>query len=429
MATGGLTPLRENLVYIGWSKQAAWHTPLAPTSFWRWLDGSMADDEIKMTTAREGDTSPHVSLAFKNAQYATAKIVEYLRPRTAGCALQALLGTGSDAYTPPTFATTLAAAIVAGATTFQSTANLGNVGTLALNFTPGVAVQNYEVATADLTTRTGTGPWTYTLATAATFKQAHGNGDALTTVSTHTFTRGLSTFDPYTIEIGRGDGVNAPFQVVRLVDAICYDLTITSAKGSGVKLEHSWYGAYEQLQNVFATPVYEGLSVVGATGGPIAHYQALGNWKIDGVNAGNALTIENLTIKAKNTTNVEEFVSEGIQPDFFTLDNFDVSATAQVIFQNFNQYYEMYFGNTQTPAATARDSYLVGYGTFLTTWTEDAINALTASLPNVAYTAGKLPFKLDAKPVRQSIAMTGIKSPSFLNPLILTLTNSQNSQY
>ena len=429
MATGGLTPLRENLVYIGWAKQAAWHTPLVPTSFWRWLDGSMADDEIKMTTAREGDTSPHVSFAFKNAQYATAKVVEYLRPRTAGCAIQALLGTGSDAYTAPAQSTTLSANVLVAATTIQVTATLGTVGTLPVNLTPGVANQNYEVVTLDLTTRTGTGPYTYTIAASGKTAQAHTSGDAVTSVSTHLFTRGLSTFDPYTIEIGRGDGVNAPFQVVRLVDAICYDLTLTSAKGSGVKLEHSWYGAYEQLQNVFATPVYEGLSVVGATGGPIAHYQALGNWKIDGVNAGNALTIENLTIKAKNTTNVEEFVSEGIQPDFFTLDNFDVSATAQVIFQSFAQYYEMYFGNTQAPAATARDSFLVGYGTFLTTWTEDAINALTASLPNVAYTAGKLPFKLDAKPVRQSIAMTGIKSPSFLNPLILTLTNSQNSQY
>lgn len=427
MATGGMTPLRDNLVYIGYGKQSAWHTPVAATGFWRWLDGSDASIEPKHAQEREGDTSPFVSLVYKTEQTGAVKIVEYLRPRTAGCALQAVLGSGSETYTAPTKATTLAANILAGATSFQSTADLGNTGTLACNFTPGVASQTYEVQTVDLTTKSGTGPYTYTLAAAAKFAYAHTSGDALTSGSTHALVRGLTSYDPFTLEVARGDGVNAPFQVVRFTDAVCTDVRITSAKGKPVQLEHTWYGAYELLKASNAVPVYEGNSVAGSTGGPMMHWNAAGTWTLDGATGGNAASIEQVVIDIKNATTANEFVSENINPDYFTLDNVDISAQAQVIFQSFSQYYETYFGSA-SPSSTARDSVLTGFGSLAATWSTDAINALAASLPNVAYTAAKVPFKLDGKPVRQALAMTAVKTPAS-NPIALTLTNSQNSAY
>src|SRR6185312_476147 len=137
MATGGLPAIRDNLFYIGGGKQAAWGTAVAPTWFHRWLDSTDADGSVQYGSEREGDTSPYISLVYKSGQYWAFKVVEYVRPQIAGYALQALLGTGSDTYTAPAKTGTLAAAVVAGATSFTTTTDLGNLGTLALNVDPG----------------------------------------------------------------------------------------------------------------------------------------------------------------------------------------------------------------------------------------------------------------------------------------------------
>lgn len=429
MATGGLTPLRGNNTYIGWTKEAAWGTGLAPTSFWRWEDGTAASPKARVAIEREGDTSPFNSLAYKSEEHGEVKVAEYVRPRTIGCAFQGLFGTGSDTYTAPTKATTLAASIVAGATGFSSTADLGNIGTLALNFSPGVASTAYEVRTADLTSRAGAGPYTYNLAGGATFGLAHASSDALTSASTHVLTRQSLAYDPYCIEVGRGDGVHAPFQVVRFLDGVCYQLIFTSAKGRPLKVEHDWYATSMKLQNANASPVLEGSSQIGAAGSPFMHYQAGATWSLNSLTTGNALTIEQLVVRMKNTTAADEFATEAVNPAFFTMDDFDVTIEATVVFNSFNDYYMCYFGNTTAPAATAVDSYLVGYGQFSATWSSDAVNSLALSAPYCAYTAAEIPMKLDGKPIRQQIMLTPLKSASVANPVTWTLSNSQNSQY
>lgn len=431
MATGGLTPLRGNNAYIGWSKEAAWGTPLAPTSFWRWLDSSAAGIKRKVTTEMEGDTSPHKSLAYTESEYGDLKVVEYVRPRTIGCALQGLMGSGSDSYSAPTATSTLSSGITAGTNSFSTAGSLGNVGaSVPFNFTPGVASTTYEVQNVNLASRTGTGPYTYTLAGSATFKFAHSSSDTVNNQSVHTFTRGVTTYDPYCIEVGRGDGVNAPYQVVRYVDAVCYDFTLTSAKGKPLKAEHSWYAASLKLQNANAVPVLEGSNVVGTPGGPLSHFMASGTWSLNNLTTGNALTVEQFQLKMKNTGTAEEFVTESFNPSYFTLDNFDITITLTVVFQNYDDYYMCYFGNTTSPAATAVDSSIVGQGQFSATWGTDGINSLACSVPYCAYTAADPgPPKLDGKPIRQQIQLTPLKSPTNAQPVTLTLSNSQNSQY
>lgn len=429
MASGGLTPLRGNNVYAGWAKEATWGTPVAPTSFWRWEDGSASKINARFAVEREGDTTPHSSLVYKSEQSGDLKIVEYVRPRTVGCALQAFFGTGSDTYVAPTKSTTLAASITAGATTFQSTGDLGNVGNLAMNFTPAVASATYEVQTVNLTTRTGAGPYTYTLAGTAAFLNAHSNADVITSASTHTFTRQVTTYDPYSIEIGRGDGVNAPFQVVRFVDCVCYDLTLTSEFGKPLRLEHSWYAADAKLITGNATVVLEGGSQVGQSAAPITHMMG-GTWTLNNLTTGNAATIKKVVLKAKNSTGVNDFVLEKIQPAYFTIDNWDVTLELTVKFNSFNDYYMCYFGGVTNPAANTLDSYLVGYGQYSVTYTEDAVNSLAISAPYAAYAAPtELPFKLDGRPIDQQIVLRPLKSQSVANPITLTLSNSQNSVY
>lgn len=431
MATGGLTPLRSNNSYVGAAKQAAWGTAVPPTWFWLFGDGTAADLDAKMQTEREGDTGPHINLMWKSEEHAVIKIVEKVRPITAGYTLQNLLGTGSDTFTAATQTTTVAGAgAAAGGTTIVLTASIGNVGTLAIAVNPGLGNATFEVVTLDLTSRTGTGPYTYTVAASGTFLNAHTAGEAVRSLSKHVFKRatGNSTFDPCTIEVGLGTQGSAPFQAMRYVNACCADLKLHSEKGGVVHMEHTWYASSALLQATLATPVFESFNVVGRPGAPFRHSMASGAWTVDGATTGNAATVERFTLNCKNSTTPDEYFSEGLNPVYFTPDDFEVSGELQVQFQSFSHYYETYFGST-TPAAAAADSPLVGYGSVNVTWTMDVIDSLQCNLPNVGYTAAKVPFAAKGHAVVQNIMFTGIKNAGNPDPLIITLQNTQNTTY
>src|SRR5258705_11399805 len=98
MASGGLLTFRDNAVYIGWAKQAAWGAGLAPTNWWIWKDGSDVTTNDTVTVEREGDQSGFASLAYKERATGMIRIAEYARPIVVGCAIQSLLGTGSGAF-------------------------------------------------------------------------------------------------------------------------------------------------------------------------------------------------------------------------------------------------------------------------------------------------------------------------------------------
>lgn len=428
MATGGLTPIRGNDVYIGWTKQAAWGTPLAPTFFWRWLDGSEWNPDRKMTSEREGDTSPFISISWATAQMGLVKIVEYARPITAGCALQAFLGSGSDTYTAPTKSTTLAAAVTLPATTFQSTADLGSVGTMAVAIEGGYASTTGEVVNVNLVSRTGTGPYTYTLNGGASFARAHSNSGTIVSQASHAFTRQIQTYDPYTLEWAYGHAGGTPAQAWRLQDAVCTELKISGQANRPIKFEHTWYGALSKLQAALSSPVYEGAGVFGTPSGPFRYDQAGTSWLIDGAGTGNAATIGKFDLTMKNSTDVNEFVTEALTPAYFIPSNFDVSANLDVVFQSFAQYNEAFFGSA-SPATGASDSTIVGIGSFQATFTADAINSLLLNLLNGAYQGPKLTPKLDAKAIHQPIQLVGQRGAGITNPFAATLTNAQASQY
>jgi hypothetical protein len=429
MATGGLTPIRGNDAYIAGAKQAAWGTAVAPTWWFKWLDGFAPEVTPTFEEEMEGDTSPFKSIVTKNEQLGMVKIVEYARPQVSGYSLQGVMGSGSDTYTAPATSTTLSAAIVAGATAFSVPASIGTVGTVALNFTPGYAVAAYEVATADLTTKTGTGPYTYSLAAGAKFKNAHAMGDAVTSASTHAFSRQPYTFDPYTLEYAFGHNGGSPAQAWRLQDAVATELKISSTFGKKVKLEHTWYGTQTKaIAAPSSSATYEGTGVIGQAGSPFVHYQASGSWQIDGVGTGNALTVNQFDATLKNSTDTKEFITEALTPAYFQPGNFEATGTAQVVFQNFNQYNEILFGN-QAIVAGNGDSYVVGFGSLLLTYAADAINQLTISLPNVYWKAPKLTPKLDGKSLVQQLQWVAIKNLANPNPCLITLSNSNAAVY
>src|SRR6185312_9503877 len=204
------------------------------------------------------DTSPYISLVYKSGQYWAFKVVEYVRPQIAGYALQALLGTGSDTYTAPAKTGTLAAAVVAGATSFTTTTDLGNLGTLALNVDPGYSNSAYETVNVDCTSKTGTGTFTYSLVAGGTFKQAHTLAAVINTASTHVLAATGFTFDPYSYEFGWG-AAGAPISgAIRMVDSVCTGLTISGQKGQPIRFESDWLAASAKELTALSTPSYEG---------------------------------------------------------------------------------------------------------------------------------------------------------------------------
>lgn len=426
--TGGITAIQQNLFYIGAAKQNQWGTAVPATWFWRWLDGTDANPVPKFGQEREGDTSPYISLVWKQGQWWEIKIVEYVRPILAGYALQALLGTGSDAYTAPATSTTFAAPVAAGATSFESAVSLGNAGTAYFNFTPGYSSAVYEVLNINLASQTGTGPYTYNLVAGQKFKYPHAQNDAITTTSVHTLTRQPLTYDAYSFDLGYGLAAGGLSQAIRVQDAVCVELDVDSETKKPLKFTHTWYGTLSTLDAALAVASFEGNNIIGAAGGPLRHEQAQSNWLVDGVATGNAATIKKFSLKLKNGTAPDDFQSEGINPAYFTMGTFDVTGQLDVIFQNFSQYMEMYYGSA-SPAVGAQDSYLTGFGAIQTKYASDAINALQLALPNVAYTAGKLTPKLDGKPLPQSITFTASKDTPSRVPFTATLSNSNAASY
>ena len=422
MATGGLNVFAERAVYIAGGKESAWGTGVPATWGWYWLDGSDANPEPKLKSEREGDTSPFKALVWKQGQYEVIKIVEYAHPILAGYALQALCGTGSDSLTAPTVNTTLAAAVLAGATSCQVAANLGTVGTQVVIVEPGYTSATWEIVTLDLTTKAGVGPFTYTLAAAGTFQRAHSNAGVVQSASTHAFTR-KGAYDPYSIEIGWNTDGGTLQKAIRYIDAVCVELKISSQRGEKVKFEHTWYATSFSELGTFTLPPYE-------TNRPMTHYDANGKWQLNNLATLNALTIDKYDVTFKNSTGPDDCQSEGLTPVYFLPGNCDISGSYEVLFNDWGQYNLAYAGARSVPTGGG-DSALVGQEALLALWQPDLLNSLQISLPNIYYSAAKLTPRLDAKPLPQPVTFEAINNRpnGVTNAFTATLANSQITSY
>ncbi|HET8905955.1 MAG TPA: hypothetical protein VFN11_03220 [Ktedonobacterales bacterium] len=423
MATGGLNVFRENAVYVGMGKQSAWGTGVAPTWFNLWLDGSDANPERSVKSERGGDSSPFELLSWTASQHQMIKIVEYAFPQLAGYALQALLCTGSDSLGAATANTTLSSSITKGASSLSVAASIGTVGTLAVAVSAAYGNAAYEVVTVDLTTKAGVGPFTYTLASSGTFKNAHTNGDTVVSAATHTLTRKASSYDPYSIEIAwNTDGVGSLQRVYRYVDAVCTDVKISHATGNLLQIEHTWYAANVIKQAALTSTVYEQSK-------PFRFDQASGAWKILSATTGNAATFKRFDVSLKNSTSPDDCQTEGITPNYFIPGNIDVTGSFDVLFNSWQEYEACYFGANTGAGAT--DSATIGYESLASTWTADGVNSLALSLPNIYYTAAKLSPKRSAKALTQPVAYKAIQSgpAGAVTPFTATLTNAYSTAY
>lgn len=425
----GIQPnaIRGNQVYMGWAKQTEWGAPLAPASYWRWLTGSRANPLVRLQTWREGDASAFESFAVKRGQWWVARVVEYLRPISAGAAIQALLGSGSDAFTAPATGTTLAAGIVPGATTFQTAASVGATGTGWLAFTPGYASASNEALNVNFASRTGSGPYTYALVAGQQFLMAHASGDPVASASMHVFTRQYA-YDPYAIEIGYGAGGITPNAAFRLRDCVCYDLELEAVAGRPARLTHLWYGISGKTQATPATPTFEGAGSLGTAGRPLLMADAGNTWKLNNAATGNAATIARLRLKLHNTARPDAIRDELLAPSYFLPGNIEITGSMEVHFATFQEYSQAYYSSASPPAGST-DGYSIGYESLNVTFAADGINGLTLALPTIAYAAAELAPQTNGDVLRQPIMFRALRSPANPSPITLTLTNTQNTPY
>lgn len=424
---GSLTSsIQSNQYYIGAAKQVGWDTGLAPTWFWRWLKGTSAGLDTKIAKEREGDGGPFINLVYKESEHVIFKLVEYARPQTCGYALQGLLGTGSDTYTAPSKSTTLAALVAAGATSFSSTADLGSVGTVAVNFSPGYSSAVYEVKMVNLVSKTGTGPYVYNLVAGQSFAYAHPNTDPITTQSKHVLTRQQTTYDPYCFEDGfTTAGIGKAF---RSLNCVCVELHIVAEQKKPVKFESTWWGTSRQLLAALSSPTFEGNGLIGTPGAPFHFRDAASTWSLDGGTTGNALAFTKLDLTLKNSTNADDLLTELLNPSGFLPGTIDISGNAELVFQSYAQYLNTYFGSSAAGANTV-DSALVGTGSLAATFQPDGVNGLGLNLPSIAYTAAKMEPDDQAKPLKQPLTFDVVRLTPATVPFTATLTNSFASAY
>ncbi|HEU5423708.1 MAG TPA: hypothetical protein VFU72_09235 [Nitrolancea sp.] len=400
-----------------------WGTAVAPTWFHKWLDGTKEMPQVRLQNEMEGDVTQTETLTYKQAQFRQFTIIEYARPVIAGYALQSLLGTNSDTLTAAAKSSTLSAPITAGATSFTSVGDLGNVGpSQAVGFSTAYGDTSYEVATVDLTTRTGAGPWVYTLAASGTFKKAHLASDPIAFPSTHAFSESaVFTYDPYSYEFGYGVSGGTPNRVLRVKDAVCYGLRIRADAGKPVIFEHDWFGAMASVQAAFT-------AVVQDSGPPLLFYQGAGAWKLNALTTGNAATIKQLSVELKRNTAAEDLINENLTPAYFLPGALTAGGSLTVDFSSWQEYDQAYYGKAAAQTADT-DSFIVGTEALETTITADGVNSFKVSLPTINFAAATLEPKLDSKPLDQQIQFTAIRPPAQAKLLTITVTNNQNTAY
>src|SRR6266487_3468261 len=206
-----LVPIRSDNAYWGFSKEVVPGTPVAPSVFPRWQDGSSLEYDLKMEEIWEGDGSRRLSQLVKNQQGVKIKLTIMPRMNEIGFFEMLAMGASSDTITTASPSTTLSAGATGGTSTSLSVAaNTGLTGTGNIQMVVGQGTATVETATLTLPV-TGGGP--YVLAVAASYNGGkiannHSSADTIASVATANtaFTSGASA-GATTIIVGNNNGL------------------------------------------------------------------------------------------------------------------------------------------------------------------------------------------------------------------------------
>lgn len=410
-------PIRADNAYIALGKQSGQGSIQVPNVFPRWLDGSKIEFDLAAGDVWEGDGSRHLSQVIKNRQLVKIKIVVNPRPVELGFFEAAAMGSGADALTAATVATTLSALTSAGATSITVAANTGltGSGTIALVLEPGTATE--EVALFNIPA-TGVGPYTLTVNTAyngGALKLAHANAGVVRSATTHTLTDQIDG-NYYTVDVCLGALNSGAGVTLRVRDCKVDQIKRSGKAGSLLTYEIDLIGIATTSVTV-GTPTYENRQ---------AFLFATGTWTINGLTTGDALTIEQFDITQKN--NLDTIQTEALVLAAILFGNINVDAAFDFVMQNANFINLVYFGST----SGAADNQVIGSGSLNVVFAQpDAFHNVTFNLPTLHYGKAEPPQpKKDGKHYKISVSGASVSNQSQnLNIIQTTLTNVQTTAY
>ena len=381
-----ITPIRSDNAYFGLGKEVTPGTPVAPTYFPRWEDGSKIEIDCKIEEIWEGDGSRHLSLAVKNLQMVKIKLVCRPRANEMGFLEMLAMGTGSDAYTAPTTNTTLSSASSVGATTISVAANTGLTGSTQLPLVLGTGLATEEIALF-LPPVTGAGPYTLNVAAAYNgglgLKTAHLSAAAVQGPSTHLLTD--QTAGQYvTVEVGLGSLFSGPGTTLRVRSCMVDTIKRSAKAGSTIQYEVDLIG----IATTVGSP-----STVTLEQHPVFLFTQ-GVWTLDGLLTGDALTVKLFDITQKNILDTSIQTEQlNLAALLFGNVTFDVNLT--VVYTIVNHLAITYFGGQ---AGTTDSQTLVPGSLTLVFTNADTFEVVTYTLPSFFYSKAVPPVpKKDGK--------------------------------
>ncbi len=395
--------------YFALKKQTALDTPAVPDTFFRWIDGTTVEPEMKIEEVYEGDGSRDVSLVFKTGQWWKGKLVAYVRPQELGHLLQAVFGSGADTASVVGVSTTLAASASAGATTVSSTAT----------FSIGDVVQIGSGGTAEyrtLTNVSGAGPYTLTFTGGLTY--AHASGQTVARNTTHTFSV-QDDLNYYTIEMGATHaaliaGSKAP--IYRVQDCIFTKFEVEGESNRPIKVSAEFMGRKAIRQSTALTVTLEDAM-------PLSFVNGL--YVVDSLSvAGN---IHKFKLGFDNGVDSDIFTTQ-ITPDDFIATTRKINLEAEIIFDDDKYFRKAFFGST----TGSTDAAQLGEGTVDFTFYENgvatAISNLNLQGDRVVHVHDPITPKLDGKAIRQMLKFT-FEKPSSGQIIDAVLKNIRTSAY
>jgi len=419
-----LTPFRGSNFYVGFGEQSDPNTPVAPTIFPRWKNGTKVAIEPSFEEIEEGDGSRRTTLLIKNGQKVKITLVSSLRPNERGYFEKWAQGASSDTYTGPTVATTLAGATLANATSATVHANTGltGSGTIALVLEPGTATEETAIFTIPATG--GSDP--FTLAVDSSYngghlKYAHANSGVVKSKASHVLID-QATDAPYvTVEAGWGLLYSAGGTAIRIKACKIDKFTTEGEHGKILMDTIEMEGIVSTVQGSAATITLEQHAPFLFTQGA---YTADGN--------STAQALRKFTLERTNNLD-SDTQGEGLNPTCLIFGKLDVKLKYSLILTSFSPIYKTFYGST----AGTTDSQQVGLGSFNALFTQpDTLNTLQFNILTVGYTNSPWPdpqedgkhWDLDLEGTSVVVPLLGSGSNNAYK-LQTTITNTQYGAY
>lgn len=417
-----LVPFRGSNFYAGFSEEISPGTPVAPSVFPRWRNGTKVEIAPTFSEEDEGDGSRRTTLLIKNGQIVKITLVTSLRPNERGYFEKWAHGASSEVFNANAVATTLSALTAIGATSVTVAANAGLTGSGTIPLVIGAGGNAEEIAVFNLPA-TGSGPYTLTVASTyngGALRLAHANAATVKSQGSHVFTD--QNDGPYiTSEFGFANLYSAGGTAIRVRSCKIDKFTTTGEKGKIIMDTIEMTGIVSTVQGSPATVTLEQHA-------PFIFYQ--GSYTVDGNSTAQAL--RKFSIERANNVD-SDTQGEGLNPTSLSFAKLDVKLKWSLILTVFSVIYQTFFGSK----TGTTDSTQVGIGSFNALFTQpDTLNTLAFNVLTVGYTNSPWPapaedgkhWDLDVEGTSVVTPLSGA-GPNNAYKLQTTLTNTQFAAY